>query len=287
MMRRHLEICVISDIHLGSKGADAIGLLNYLKSIQPRILILNGDVIDFWYLKTKKFPRVHWLVIQEILELAAQGVDVYYLTGNHDDVLRKIVPFDWGGVKVLNKLFLQIGKHRAWFFHGDIYDKSITHSKWMSMLAGKMYDNLILLNRRLNKVLLKNNLKPSYFSKNLKRRVKRAVQKVSNFETFAINQAIKMKVDFVACGHIHIPQIRFVQTEKGSTTYLNSGDWVESSTALEYANQVWSLYHHDPITNFLKLEDYGIDLATLTQDVEDIEETFLIVDPFVKTKGNE
>lgn len=245
MNRRKIKILILSDIHLGTRGSEPRLLLNYLQSIEPELIILNGDIVDIWQFSKRYFPDSHWAVIKEFLSFAERGIPIHYLTGNHDDSLRKIAPFKIGNIYLNNKLLLEVDGKYVWIFHGDIYDGSITHGKFAAKIAGRMYDSLVVFNRFVNRILRFFNCKPTHFSKKLKSGVKKAVQKVSNFEKKAIEFAQKMGYDYVICGHIHKPQIREIQSENGVVTYMNSGDWMENLTALEYNNGVWELFKYD------------------------------------------
>lgn len=245
MQKRKLDVAVISDSHLGTYGAQAKELYNYLCSIDPRILVLNGDIIDIWQFKKNYFPKSHLAVISQILKMASKGTIVYYLTGNHDDFLRKFVPYSMGNIHVKNKLLLELDGKVAWFFHGDIFDTSVTHARWLAKLGGAGYDVLITINWAVNNVLKAMGKPRMSLSKKVKNSVKTAVKYVGDFENIAAQLAIDKNYDYVVCGHIHQPQIRRIYTKKGGTTYMNSGDWIENLSSLEYNEGKWSIYHYD------------------------------------------
>jgi UDP-2,3-diacylglucosamine pyrophosphatase LpxH len=242
--KRKLEYVVISDIHLGTYGCKATELLNYLKTIEPKVLILNGDIIDIWQFNKRYFPKAHMNVIKHITSLLSKGTDVHYITGNHDEMLRKFKGFQLGNFKILNKLILTIDDKKAWIFHGDVFDVTMKHSKWLAKLGGKSYDMLIILNTFINWISKLFGYGKLSLSKKIKNSVKSAVKFIDNFEETASDIAIDNKYDYVICGHIHQPEIREISNLKGSTTYLNSGDWIENLTALEYKNNKWSLYEY-------------------------------------------
>jgi UDP-2,3-diacylglucosamine pyrophosphatase LpxH len=246
-------------------------LYNYLKSVEPKILVLNGDIIDIWQFSTSYFPKAHWAVLCEIMAMAERGIPVYYLTGNHDDTLRKFAPYQLGNVFLDNKLLLEVDGKLAWIFHGDVYDGSITHGRWMAKMGGRCYDTLIVFNRFINRILKKMNCRPTHFSKKIKSGVKKAVQKVSNFEKTAAEVAIENGYDYVICGHIHRPQMREVSNEKGSVLYLNSGDWLENLSALEYFDEQWHLYEYSEaeFTEAAPVRDFKISLELLLKSVQD------------------
>lgn len=253
-MKRKVKVVVISDVHLGTYGCHARELLYYLNSVQPKILILNGDIIDIWQFRKRYFPKSHMLVIKKILTLAAKGTKVYYLTGNHDEKLRKFTDTRMGNLHIMDKLVLNLDGKKAWFFHGDVFDASIKHAKWLAKLGGWGYDLLILMNRGLNWLLSLVGRDKYSLSKRIKNSVKSAVKFISNFEDTAAELAIENEYDFVVCGHIHQPAIRKVKNKKGRTLYLNSGDWVENLTALEYNNQTWKLFSYKTRERVMKLD---------------------------------
>lgn len=271
MTRRPLDVLILSDTHLGTRGCEATALYNYLKSVKPKILVLNGDIIDIWQFSTSYFPKAHWAVLGEIMAMAEAGVPVYYLTGNHDDTLRKFAPYQLGNVFLENKLLLELDGKLAWIFHGDVYDGSITHGRWMAKMGGRCYDMLIVFNRFVNRILKVFKCRPTHFSKKIKSGVKKAVQKVSNFEKKAAEVAIENGYDYVICGHIHRPQMREVSTEKGSVLYLNSGDWLENLSALEYYDKAWHLYEYSEAAfkEAAPVSDLKISLEALLKSVQD------------------
>ncbi|MCC7505216.1 MAG: UDP-2,3-diacylglucosamine diphosphatase [Saprospiraceae bacterium] len=245
-MKRELDIVVLSDIHLGTYGCHARELNNYLKSIQPRTLVLNGDIFDIWYFKKHYFPKEHLEVVRRILKMAVNGTKVYYLTGNHDDLLRKFGELSFGLIHLRNKLVFQIDGRTHWAFHGDVFDASIQRARWLAKLGGEGYDLLIRINRAINGLRRMFGFAPVSFAARVKKGVKGAVKYISDFEDTAIELAAEKGYDCVMCGHIHRPQMRDVVAKNGQTvTYLNSGDWVEHLTALEFSNGAWSLYKYD------------------------------------------
>ena len=244
MEKRELDICVISDLHLGTFGCHAKELNDYLKSISPKRLVLNGDVIDIWNFRKRYFPKSHLKVIRTLLKMAANGVKIDYLTGNHDEALRRFVGFDLGNIKLSNKLIIEQDDKKIWIFHGDVFDISIQQAKFIAKLGGWGYDLLIWINRIINLYLEKRGKEKYSLSKKIKDSVKKAVKFITDFENVAAELAIEKGYDYVICGHIHQPQIRKVKKGRQSTVYMNSGDWVENLSALEYSNEKWSLYTH-------------------------------------------
>jgi len=245
-LKRKVDIVVLSDLHLGTYGCHAKEILHYLNSVKPKKLILNGDIIDIWQFRKRYFPKAHLQIIKKVLALATKGTRVYYITGNHDEKLRRFSETKMGNIYILDKLVLNLDGKKAWFFHGDVFDASIQHTKWIAKLGGWGYDLLILFNRFVNHVLQSFGKEKYSLSKKIKNSVKSAIKFISDFETTATDLAIDNGFDYVVCGHIHQPTIRKVENEKGSCVYLNSGDWIENLTALEYHNEQWKLYQYNP-----------------------------------------
>ena len=246
MEKRAVDVVVISDLHLGTYGCHAKEIINYLRSISPQVLILNGDIIDGWQFRKRYFPSSHIQVIKEIMNMLSNGSRIIYITGNHDEMLRRYSDLQLGNFQLTDKLVMEINGKMTWIFHGDVFDASTKGSaKLIAKLGGHGYDLLILLNRFINWCLKTMGREKMSFSKKIKNSVKKAVSWISNFEQTAAELAIEKKYDYIICGHIHQPQKRIVETKKGKVTYLNSGDWIENLTALEYHHDEWTIYHYD------------------------------------------
>lgn len=256
MKKRSVDLVVISDVHLGTYGCHAKELLAYLKSIKPKQVVLNGDIIDIWQFSKRYWPKSHMKVVKLIMQWVSNGVKVHYITGNHDEMLRKFVGFSLGSFTISNKVVLSLKGKKAWMFHGDVFDVTMQHSKWIAKLGAIGYDFLILLNRFVNFISKKMGKGPVSMSKRIKNGVKSAIKFISDFEKTAANIAIEKKFDYVVCGHIHQPEIKEIQTDKGTVLYLNSGDWVENLTSLEYHRGKWKLY------------SYNEDVSAKTSDVD-------------------
>lgn len=268
MKKRPVDIVVISDVHLGTYGCRAKELLKYLKSIKPDKVILNGDIIDVWQFSKRYWPKSHMKIIKLITTWISRGVEVNYITGNHDEMLRKFVGFQLGSFSITNKELLTIDGKQAWVFHGDVFDVTMQHSKSIAKLGAVGYDSLILLNSAINYFASKFGRGPISMSKKIKNSVKSAVKFINNFEKIAADIAIENHYDYVICGHIHQPEIKRIENEAGSVTYLNSGDWVENLTALEYFDGKWHLFSYKD--NFL-IED---DTDTEEEEVLETKELF-------------
>ncbi|WP_396179444.1 UDP-2,3-diacylglucosamine diphosphatase [Flavobacterium sp.] len=257
--KREIPLVVISDVHLGTYGCQAKELVNYLKSIRPKTLVLNGDIVDMWSFSKNYFPASHMNVLRQILKMSNQGTRVIYITGNHDETLRKYSDLILGNFELVDKLILDLDGKKTWIFHGDVFDSSTKgYAKILAKLGGKGYDLLILINSLINWIRVLLGKEKRSFSKMIKNSVKKAVAFVSNFETTAAEIAIEKKYSYVVCGHIHKPQMKEIQNENGKVLYLNSGDWVENLTALEYNKKKWSIYHYQK-SEFLDIETTDIE----------------------------
>jgi UDP-2,3-diacylglucosamine pyrophosphatase LpxH len=265
MEKRDVEIAVISDVHLGTYGCHAKELLKYLKSIKPQTLILNGDIIDIWQFSKRYWPETHMKILRKLMKFVVEGVNVYYLTGNHDELLRKFTDMNLGTFHLQNKLVLELDGKKAWFFHGDIFDVTMQHSKWLAKLGAIGYDSLILLNSAVNWGLKMLGKEKMSFSKKIKAKFKDAVKFINSFEVTAAELAVNNGYDYVVCGHIHQPEKRMILTTDGAVLYLNSGDWVENLTALEYNDGAWEIFKYEA-KNFVKDE---VELGELS-DGEDL-----------------
>ncbi len=254
MAKRPIELVVISDVHLGTPGSHATELNRYLKSIKPNILVLNGDIVDGWRFKRSYFPDAHFKVLRRILKLMEQGTRVYYITGNHDEFLRGFSDSDLGRLTLTDQLVLELDGRKAWIFHGDVFDLCMKHSKRIAKLGAVGYDLLIRLNVLVNRVSMALGRGKVSLSKRIKDSVKKAVSFVSDFEATATELAIAGGYDYVVVGHIHKPDLKRMETGDGSVLYLNSGDWVENLTALEYHNGEWSLFQYRE-ADFMDLDE--------------------------------
>ena len=196
ILKRKIEVAVISDVHLGTYGCHAKQLLTYLNSIQPKKLVLNGDIIDIWQFSKSYFPKSHLRVIKKIIDMASDGVEVIYVTGNHDEMLRKFSDTTIGNISIVDKVVLELDGKKAWIFHGDVFDVSIQNAKWLAKLGGYGYDLLILLNRFINWCLERFGKEKYSLSKRIKNSVKSAVKYINDFEEVASELAIKNRYDY-------------------------------------------------------------------------------------------
>ena len=246
MQKRFIDVAVLSDLHLGTYGCRAREIITYLKSISPQILILNGDIIDIWQFSKHYFPSSHVAIIKEILSLMTSGTRVIYVTGNHDEMLRRYSDLQLGQFQLTDKLVIEIDHKMTWIFHGDVFDNTTKGSaKFWTKMGSNGYAVLLGFNRFINRLTKFFGREKISLSKKLMQKVNESIIKIDEFETLVAELAIGKNYDYVICGHIHQPQKRMITNKEGSVVYLNSGDWVEHLTSLEYYHSDWHIYQYE------------------------------------------
>jgi UDP-2,3-diacylglucosamine pyrophosphatase LpxH len=225
-----LRSVFISDVHLGFPGCSAEFLGDFLDQIQCDFLYLVGDIVDFHYMRNRRFwPTSHSDVVHKIFEMARAGTRVVYVPGNHDDSLRRFCGLAFGHIEVKAEAIHESADGRRFLvIHGDEFDSAIRCSPLLALIGTWMYDGLLVSNGWVNAA--RRSLGKDYWSlvAFLKHRVKNALRYIARFEDAARRAASKERVDAVICGHIHRAEINTGE----SITYMNCGDWVESCTAL-------------------------------------------------------
>lgn len=232
----------ISDFHIGTRRAQTEMLLDFLKFTESDSLYLVGDIVDNWSLqKTWYWDQSHNDVIQKLLRKARKGTRVIYIPGNHDERFRDFVGARFGRIAVMqNAIHVTSDKKRYLVLHGDEFDGVVKYAKWLAFLGDHAYELALSLNYNVNRIRRKLGLPYWSLSAYLKRRVKQAVQFVSNFEQAVVREAKKRNAEGVICGHIHTPEISMID----GIHYCNDGDWVESCSALvEHYDGRFELIH--------------------------------------------
>ena len=228
--KRKFRTVWISDVHLGTRGCNALLLLDFLQSIECGTLYLVGDILDGWRLRKGWYwPDAHNEVVRRVLKMAHRDTRVVFIAGNHDEMLRPYAGMTFGGIELaLEAIHVTADNRRLLVTHGDAFDGVVLYARWLAFLGDKAYGILLRANVAFNAVRRALRLPYWSLSAYLKRRVKNAVQYVSSFEEAVAHEAMLRGVDGVVCGHIHCAEIR----QLGTVTYYNDGDWVESCTAL-------------------------------------------------------
>ncbi len=222
----------VSDIHLGTKFSQAEKFLDFMKEHESDNLYLVGDIIDGWAIKRKfRWGQAHSDVIQKVLRKARKGTNVFYITGNHDEFLRSFLPLILGeNLTILNEAdYISHNGKRYYVTHGDFFDSITMTKKWLAIVGDIGYDLLLNLNQSLNFIRRKLGINRYWsLSKYVKDNVKKSAAFISDYEGTLANHANHKGYDGIICGHIHKAEMKMI----GNIEYKNSGDWVESCTAL-------------------------------------------------------
>ena len=229
MAKTRYRTIVLSDLHLGTSTSRAKEVVAFLKAHKCERLILNGDIIDGWQLRRSgAWKKAHTKFFRLILKRAAKGTEIIYIRGNHDDFLDEVIPFSLGNFSIRRDYIHESFGKRYYVVHGDLFDTVTTKLKWIAKLGDVSYTFLLWLNRHYNRWREKRGLPYYSLSQVIKAKVKEAVSFIDDFENQLASVAKTKKCHGVICGHIHTPCNRMID----DTHYLNSGDWVESLTAL-------------------------------------------------------
>ncbi|GGD39482.1 UDP-2,3-diacylglucosamine diphosphatase [Muriicola marianensis] len=276
MKKRKIDVVVISDVHLGSPSSKAEELLIYLSSIKPKTLVLNGDFIDPFYIRRNSFPKTHLKVIKKILSLLSEGSEVYYITSNNDNLFRKFTGSMFSRLHFQDKLITDMDGKSVCILHGSIFDTSPALSKWLIKL-GALGMNILSLKHKLrqHRQSKKGKIK-EYSDAHSRIQSQRDLTSLSKFDRSALEMAFQNQYDTLICGYSHQPRKTYYESNKGRWLYLNSGDWVEHLTALEYSFKRWKLYSfkHDKLTAFYGDEELrDMDVADLLEKRGDLTET--------------
>jgi UDP-2,3-diacylglucosamine pyrophosphatase LpxH len=226
----HYRAIWISDVHLGTRGCKADYLLDFLRQTESDYLYLVGDIVDGWRLRKAWYcPQEHNDVVQKLLRKARKGAKVFYIPGNHDEMLRDYTGMEFGGIQLVDEVIHTTADgRRLWVTHGDQFDAVVRYAKWLALLGDWAYTTAQTVNYWFN--VARRHFGFSYWSLSnfLKHKVKNAVQYIGKFEDAVADEARRREVDGVVCGHIHCAEIR----DFDGILYCNDGDWVESCTAL-------------------------------------------------------
>lgn len=244
-MNTHYKTIVLSDVHLGTTGSKAKELVNFLKMHSCDKLILNGDIIDGWQLKKYGiWKKKHTKFIRVVMRMMEEhNTQVIYTRGNHDDFLDSFIPLALGKNFTLQRDYIHVSHGRRFLVtHGDIFDSVTTNLKWLSKLGDIGYTLLLGINKIYNQYRNYRGLPYYSLSARIKAKVKSAVSYISDYETQLVALAKDRNCAGVICGHIHQAAIKYY----GDILYLNSGDWVESLSALVEDEQgEWSLIYYN------------------------------------------
>lgn len=227
---RRFRALFISDVHLGTKGCQAELLLDFLRDHDADVIYLVGDIIDGWRLKQSWYwPQSHNDVVQKLLRKGRKGARIIYLPGNHDEFLRTYYGSHFGGIEVMETAIHESATGKRYLvIHGDFFDVVVRHAKWLAFLGDWAYETALTVNTYVNMVRRKLGFPYWSLSAWAKLKVKNAVNFIGQFEETLSAEAAKQEVDGVICGHIHHAAMQ----EMNGIDYINTGDWVESCTAV-------------------------------------------------------
>lgn len=220
----------LSDIHLGTRGCQAELLLDFLRHNDAETIYLIGDIVDGWRLKSGWYwPQAHNDVLQKLLRKVRKGARMIYVPGNHDEFARDYIGMVFGGVEVADHAYhMTADKKRLLIVHGDQFDIVVQHARWLAWLGDWAYTLALWLNLGFNKIRRRLGFPYWSFSAWAKLKVKNAVNFIGAFETALAEAARRHHANGVVCGHIHHAVIRDID----GITYINTGDFVESCTAV-------------------------------------------------------
>lgn len=226
---RQYRTIFISDVHLGTRGANVAALLDFLKHNDAETIYLVGDIIDGWRLRSGWYwPQSHNDVVQKLLRKARKGTRIVYIPGNHDEFLRAYCGATFGGIELLETAIHEAADGRRYLvIHGDIFDVVVRHARWLAFLGDWAYEIAMWVSRHVNAI--RRRLGFTYWSLSAwaKATVKHAVNFIGKFEETLAAEANREGVDGIICGHIHSAALR----DFDGLAYINTGDWVESCTA--------------------------------------------------------
>ncbi|MEN9634436.1 MAG: hypothetical protein RL077_2840 [Verrucomicrobiota bacterium] len=229
-MKLHVRTVIISDVHLGSVESKVEQVNHFLRHVRCEKLILNGDIIDGWQLRRSgHWTKAHTRFIRIILKkIEKRDTRVIYLRGNHDDILASFLPLDFENLSIVEDHIHEGPRGRYLVLHGDIFDSVTKNFVFLAHLGDWGYTALLRLNRAYNAWRCWRGKPYWSLSRAIKARVKEAVNYISNFEGHIASLARRRQCVGVMCGHIHTSADKMI----GDIHYLNSGDWVESLTAI-------------------------------------------------------
>jgi UDP-2,3-diacylglucosamine pyrophosphatase LpxH len=269
-VKTNYKTIIVSDVHLGTKGSKSKEIARFLKQFHCDNLILNGDIIDGWQLKKSgSWKRKHTRFFNRVLKMMeSQSTNVYYLRGNHDDFLDQILPMQIGRLQILADMTYESNGKTYFITHGDVFDSITTNLRWIAYLGDVGYTFLLWLNRVVNYYRYKKGLPYFSLSQFVKGKVKQAVSYVDDYETELAKMAKAKGCDGIICGHIHKAENRMID----GVHYLNSGDWVETMSALAEDHEGnWELIYFNQI-DFKKMDTpQEISIPSRMEDLTEID----------------
>jgi UDP-2,3-diacylglucosamine pyrophosphatase LpxH len=257
--KTHYRAVFISDLHLGAVGSKPVQVRRFLKSISCDYLYLVGDIIEGWVGHERKWSQQHTDALRAILSLAAEGSQVYYTPGNHDDLVRRINGSELGNIKIDHSFTHTTFEGKDFLVvHGDLFDKSVSKYRPLAKLGAYLSEWFAVMDRNVSKIRAKKGKHHLDTAAKLKTAFKKYLAKTIGYEQEVIDYARENGFDGVVCGHVHRP---LVESFPDGFTYINTGDWVDHCTA------------------FVEYSDGRMELLKLGEEVSIGEPTMLADDP--------
>lgn len=243
---RHARALFLSDLHLGTRGCQADMLVDFLRCHDAETIYLVGDAVDGWRLrKSWYWPQSHNDVVQKLLRKGRKGARIVYLPGNHDEFLRDYLGSQFGAIEIVDEIIHETADgRRLLVIHGDQFDVVVRHAKWLAHLGDGAYTLALGINTVFNYIRRKLGFPYWSLSAWAKLKVKNAVSFIGTYEEALVGEARRQGADGVVCGHIHHAKVSVLE---GGVSYYNTGDWVESCTAL--------VEHHDGRIELIRWAD--------------------------------
>lgn len=214
---------------MGTKGFQSSKFISFINQYSFEKIYIVGDFVDIWLLKKRLYwNQEHTDVIRKILKRSKKS-DITFIVGNHDEFCCNFFG-QFGNIEICNcSEYITVNNKKLLIIHGHQFDYVTKYAKWLSVLGSLAYSVLVSLNLILDNIRHKMKFKKHWsLSSYVKKNIKNAVAFIFNFERALSTFAKTHKYDGVICGHIHTPTIKKID----NIYYLNTGDWVESCTAI-------------------------------------------------------
>jgi len=227
---RRVRALFLSDLHLGMRASQVNQLIDFLRWHEADSIYLVGDIVDGWRLAKSWFwPPEYNVFVELLIAKAAAGARIVVLPGNHDEFLRDYLGTYFGEVEFVDRTVHTTAMGKTYLvMHGDQFDVVVAHAKWLAHVGDWAYRSALRLNGVVNWVRRRMGLTYWSLSAWAKHKVKNAVSIIGRFEEALTLEARESGVDGVVCGHIHYADMH----ERLGVHYINTGDWVESCTAV-------------------------------------------------------
>jgi UDP-2,3-diacylglucosamine pyrophosphatase LpxH len=228
--RTRVRTLFLSDIHLGYPRARARELNEFLSGVEAESIVLVGDIVDALSLSRRVFwSAEHTQVVRTFLARRRAGTRLVYIPGNHDESLGMLADMLQGQFEVHREWVHRTARgERLLVLHGDQFDGVVSGPPWLAKLGDALYELSVRVSHGVNN--LRRALGKPYWplAERIKLSIPTSVRYIERYEHVAAGHARAQGYDGVVCGHIHRANLRHI----AGTLYCNTGDWVESCSAL-------------------------------------------------------